>query len=157
MKVEVRIDPGCGETAVTITAPALTDEVRALAARLEGGGAGVLPALALWGPLFAGGTPPLPSAGDSWTSWACRGGGGHPGAVLRLRGGGGGPCGFPGRTQKRPSRTKLPRTGVQTLAAPPCFTARRGRALCGIPTYPRQLTYASRREILGRSRSSRPP
>ena len=39
MKVEVRIDPGCGETAVTITAPALTDEVRALAARLEGAGA----------------------------------------------------------------------------------------------------------------------
>ena len=38
MKVEVRIDPGCGEPAVTITAPALTDEVRALAARLEGGG-----------------------------------------------------------------------------------------------------------------------
>ena len=38
MKVEVRIDPGCGETEVTITAPALTDEVKALAARLEGGG-----------------------------------------------------------------------------------------------------------------------
>ena len=36
MKVEVRIDPGCGETGVTITAPALTDEVKALAARLEG-------------------------------------------------------------------------------------------------------------------------
>ena len=39
MKVEVRIDPGCGETEVTITAPALTDEVKALAARLEGGAA----------------------------------------------------------------------------------------------------------------------
>ena len=39
MKVEVRIDPGCGETRVTITAPALTDEVKALAARLEGGAA----------------------------------------------------------------------------------------------------------------------
>ena len=39
MKVEVRIDPGCGETKVTITAPALTDEVKALAARLEGGAA----------------------------------------------------------------------------------------------------------------------
>ena len=38
MKVEVRIDPACGEPEVTITAPALTDEVRALAARLEGGG-----------------------------------------------------------------------------------------------------------------------
>ena len=39
MKVEVRIAPGCGETEVTITAPALTDEVKALAARLEGGAA----------------------------------------------------------------------------------------------------------------------
>ena len=39
MKVEVRIDPGCGETEVTITAPALTDEVKTLAARLEGGAA----------------------------------------------------------------------------------------------------------------------
>lgn len=38
MKVTVHIDPGCGEPSVTITAPALTDEVRALAARLEGGG-----------------------------------------------------------------------------------------------------------------------
>ena len=37
--MEVRIDPGCGETEVTITAPALTDEVKALAARLEGGAA----------------------------------------------------------------------------------------------------------------------
>ena len=125
---------------------------------LLGGGAGVLPALALWGPLFAGwySAPPV-----------CRGLMdvlGLPGAAAVTLGlcfgfgaAVGGPCGFPGRTQKRPSRTKLPRTGVQTLAAPPCFTARRGRALCGIPTYPRQLTYASRREILGRSRSSRPP
>ena len=39
MKVDIRIDPGCGETEVTITAPALTDEVKALAARLEGGAA----------------------------------------------------------------------------------------------------------------------
>ena len=38
MKVEVRIDPDQGEPLVTITAPALTDEVRALAARLAGGG-----------------------------------------------------------------------------------------------------------------------
>ena len=29
MKVEVRIDPGCGEAKVTITAPALTDEQKA--------------------------------------------------------------------------------------------------------------------------------
>ena len=39
MKVEVRIDPGCGEAKVTITAPALTDEVKALAARLSHGDA----------------------------------------------------------------------------------------------------------------------
>lgn len=38
MKVEVRIDPNCGEASAVITAPALTDEVRSLAARLEGGG-----------------------------------------------------------------------------------------------------------------------
>ena len=38
MKVEIRIEPGCGELSVTITAPALTHEVKALAARLEGGG-----------------------------------------------------------------------------------------------------------------------
>ena len=37
MKVDIRIDPACGEPSVTITAPALTEEVRALAARLEGG------------------------------------------------------------------------------------------------------------------------
>ena len=37
MKVDIRIDPVCGEPSVTITAPALTEEVRALAARLEGG------------------------------------------------------------------------------------------------------------------------
>lgn len=36
MKVTVRIDPGCGEPEVTVTAPVLTDEIRALAARLEG-------------------------------------------------------------------------------------------------------------------------
>ena len=39
MKVEVRIDPGCGELSAIITAPALTDEVRALAARLAGSAA----------------------------------------------------------------------------------------------------------------------
>lgn len=38
MKVEVRIDPDCTQVPAVITAPALTDEVRALAARLEGGG-----------------------------------------------------------------------------------------------------------------------
>ena len=38
MKVTVIIDPGQGEPEVTITAPALTDQVKALAARLEGGG-----------------------------------------------------------------------------------------------------------------------
>ena len=37
MKVELRIDPGCGGVSVVINAPALTDEVKALAARLEGG------------------------------------------------------------------------------------------------------------------------
>ena len=35
MKVELRIDPGCGGVSVVINAPALTDEVKALAARLE--------------------------------------------------------------------------------------------------------------------------
>ena len=34
----MRIDPNCGEASAVITAPALTDEVRSLAARLEGGG-----------------------------------------------------------------------------------------------------------------------
>ena len=38
MEVKVQIDPNCGELPVTITAPALTEEVRDLAARLEGGG-----------------------------------------------------------------------------------------------------------------------
>ena len=38
MKVELRIDPACGEPTAVITAPAMTDELRALAARLEGGG-----------------------------------------------------------------------------------------------------------------------
>ena len=38
MKVTVIIDPGQGAPEVTITAPALTDQVKALAARLEGGG-----------------------------------------------------------------------------------------------------------------------
>ena len=37
MKVELRIDPGCDGMSVVINAPALTDEVKALAARLEGG------------------------------------------------------------------------------------------------------------------------
>ncbi|UQT50324.1 hypothetical protein M5E87_13015 [Flavonifractor plautii] len=36
MKVELRIDPGCDGVSVVINAPALTDEVKALAARLEG-------------------------------------------------------------------------------------------------------------------------
>ena len=38
MKAELRIDPGCSGVSVVINAPALTDEVKALAARLEGGG-----------------------------------------------------------------------------------------------------------------------
>ena len=38
MKVTVVIDPNRAEPEVTITAPALTDQVKALAARLEGGG-----------------------------------------------------------------------------------------------------------------------
>ena len=38
MKVDIHIQPGCGEVSVTITAPALTDEVKALAVRLQGGG-----------------------------------------------------------------------------------------------------------------------
>ena len=38
MKVDIHIEPGCGEVSVAITAPALTDEVKALAARLQGGG-----------------------------------------------------------------------------------------------------------------------
>ena len=39
MDVKVCIDPAAGGLTVTITAPALTDEVKALAARLEGGAA----------------------------------------------------------------------------------------------------------------------
>lgn len=39
MEVKLNIVPDCGEVSVTITAPALTDEVKALAARLSGGGA----------------------------------------------------------------------------------------------------------------------
>ena len=38
MKVDIHIEPGCGEISVTITAPALTDQVTALAVRLQGGG-----------------------------------------------------------------------------------------------------------------------
>ena len=38
MEVKVQIDPNCGEPSVTITAPVLTDELRYLAARLEGDG-----------------------------------------------------------------------------------------------------------------------
>lgn len=38
MKVDIHIQPGCGEVSVTITAPALTDEIKALAVRLQGGG-----------------------------------------------------------------------------------------------------------------------
>ena len=36
MKVELRNDPGCDGMSVVINAPALTDEVKALAARLHG-------------------------------------------------------------------------------------------------------------------------
>lgn len=36
MKVELKLDPGCGAPRVTVTAPALTEEVRALLRRLEG-------------------------------------------------------------------------------------------------------------------------
>ena len=39
MEVKLNIVPDCGEVSVTITAPALTDEVKALAARLSGGSA----------------------------------------------------------------------------------------------------------------------
>ena len=38
MKVDIHIEPGCGEISVTITAPALTDQVKALVVRLQGGG-----------------------------------------------------------------------------------------------------------------------
>ena len=38
MKVDIHIQPGCGEISVTITAPALTDQVKTLAVRLQGGG-----------------------------------------------------------------------------------------------------------------------
>ncbi len=37
MEVRIQIDPGCEGVSVTITAGALTDEVKALARRLEGG------------------------------------------------------------------------------------------------------------------------
>ena len=39
MEVKLNIVPDCGKVSVTITAPALTDEVKALAARLSGGSA----------------------------------------------------------------------------------------------------------------------
>lgn len=39
MKVKLKVDSALAEPEVTISAPALTDEVRALAARLENGGA----------------------------------------------------------------------------------------------------------------------
>ena len=39
MKVTLKVDPALAEPEVTIAAPALTDEVRALAARLESGDA----------------------------------------------------------------------------------------------------------------------
>ena len=39
MEVKLNIVPDCGEVSVTITAPALTDEVKALAARLSWGSA----------------------------------------------------------------------------------------------------------------------
>ena len=35
MKVEIKIDPACAEPTVTVTAPALTEEVRALVRSLE--------------------------------------------------------------------------------------------------------------------------
>ena len=34
MKIEVRIDPQCGEVSLTVTAPAMTDQVRRLVGRL---------------------------------------------------------------------------------------------------------------------------
>ena len=37
VKVDIRIDPNCQEPSAVITAPAMTEELRALAARLEGG------------------------------------------------------------------------------------------------------------------------
>ena len=40
------------------------------------------------------------------------------------------------------------RTGEKSSVVPPCFTEK-FCALCRIPTYPSQLTYASRRRILG--------
>ena len=49
----------------------------------------------------------------------------------------------------RADKTKTPALDQQisqgrakTLAVPPCFAAQRDRALSGVPTYPRQLTYA---------------
>ena len=39
VKVDIRIDPNCQEPSAVITAPAMTEELRALAARLEGGAA----------------------------------------------------------------------------------------------------------------------
>lgn len=36
VRLEVHIDPNCAETVVTITAPAMTDDLRALAAQMEG-------------------------------------------------------------------------------------------------------------------------
>ena len=42
MKVEIRIDPACATPGITITAPALTDEIEALADRLRGGDAPTL-------------------------------------------------------------------------------------------------------------------
>ena len=38
VKVDIHIDPSCGEPTAVITAPALTGEIQALAVRLEGGG-----------------------------------------------------------------------------------------------------------------------
>ena len=39
MKIEVRIDPQCGEVSLTVTAPAMTDQVRRLVGRLAQAGA----------------------------------------------------------------------------------------------------------------------
>ena len=49
---------------------------------------------------------------------------------------------FRDRTEKTPVPDNFVKDGRRTLAVPPCFTAVVCRALCGVPTYSRQLTYA---------------